>query len=279
MTVNERAFVWSALAALLAAALLHLAVLAGVGRAWMAMVHLTIFGWITLIIIAVNYHMLPVFTARDFPYSSLIWTHWALLTVGVAVTTGGLFFGARTFTVTGLLLQLGAAFVFTLNTILLLLRGKRRAQRFPMPPIDSQPQVDQVGQEATKLAGLCLPVALLLLLLVQLNGLNASWLLAAEHLTVLGWVMVMIMGVGYHVLPRFSGRGVRGAMWARTQLRCHEIALVLLVVALGMGWGLAFAAAGLLMALSIALFAYTIWPTLAAARQSTLLNISFKERV
>ena len=31
--------------------------------------------------------------------------------------------------------------------------------------------------------------------------------LAAEHLVVLGWVMLMIVGVAYHVLPRFSGCG------------------------------------------------------------------------
>lgn len=39
------------------------------------------------------------------------------------------------------------------------------------------------------------------------------WLLALRfvhsHLNMLGWVSMMIFGVGYHVLPRFSGRPLR----------------------------------------------------------------------
>ena len=77
-----RAFLIGALFALPGAALLHLLALLGVPGAWPAMVHLTIFGWITAMIMAVNYHTLPVFSARDFPYPVLIWGHWALLVLG-----------------------------------------------------------------------------------------------------------------------------------------------------------------------------------------------------
>jgi len=71
MSGTTRAFVIAALFALPVAAMLHLLALLGVPGAWPAMVHLTIFGWITAMIIAVNYHTMPVFLARDVPYRML----------------------------------------------------------------------------------------------------------------------------------------------------------------------------------------------------------------
>jgi hypothetical protein len=72
----------------------------------------------------------------------------------------------------------------------------------------------------------------------------------------------MIVGVAYHVLPRFTGLSTRGLPWARAQLTCHFAALILMVLALGLGWSWLFALSGLLMTLALALFAWTVWPTL-----------------
>jgi hypothetical protein len=91
--------------------------------------------------------------------------------------------------------------------------------------------------------------------------------LAAEHLATLGWIMLMIAGVAYHVLPRFSGRRIRALRWARAHLLCHIVALVLIVVGLGGGLGYVFALSGMLMAAALALFAWTVWPTLVVIRQ------------
>jgi hypothetical protein len=279
MTPQARAFVGSGLVALLGAALLHLLVLLGVGSVWTAMVHLTIFGWITAIILAVNYHTVPVFSGRDYPYPWLIWAHWALFSGGVLLAVCGLLAGSSALAGGGLALQLGATLLFAANTVLLLRRGKPRLQPHPIPSIAGQSRIDRRGTEATKASGLCLPLALLLLLLVQLRVVDGQWTLAAEHLTVLGWIMLMIVGVGYHVLPRFSGRGTRGFGWARAQLLCHEAALVLMVLALGRGWSELFAAGGVLMALAVMLFAYTIWPALALVSPlRPLMQVTIKER-
>ena len=262
MTGSTRAFVIGGLIALPAAALLHLLALLGAGRAWPAMVHLMLFGWITALIYAVNVHTIPVFSGRDFPYPRLIWAQWAAWCAGVALATIGSLAGWRGGEVAGMLLQLSAALTFVANTALLFLRGPRRAHRPPPPPIADQPRVDRIGTRATALAGLSLPLALLLLLALRLGWISGSWLLAAEHLAALGWVMLMIVGVAYHVLPRFSGAGTRGPSWARAQLLCHLGALTLMVPALGFAWTWAFAAGGLLMALALGLFAWTIWPAI-----------------
>jgi hypothetical protein len=166
--------------------------------------------------------------------------------------------------VAGLLLECGAALLFLLNVVQLLRRGVSR-RRAAAPAIADQPQIDRLGTQATKASGVCLPLALILLLASQL-GWSGEWALAAEHLTALGWVMLMIVGVGYHVLPRFSGVGVRGVGWARAQLVCHISALLLMVSALAFGWGWLFVVGGVLMAAALGLFAWTIWPTLQPVR-------------
>lgn len=279
MSRSTRAFFAAGLLALIGAAALHLLVLAGVGRVWPALVHLTLFGWITGLIYAVNYHTMPVFAARDFPDARLIWLHLGAFAGGVALATMGLLLRSTASVTFGLLLELAAALAFTANTVLLFTHGPRRAARSPAPAIAGQPRVDKVGTQATKAAGLCLPLALLLLLLVQVGRVGYGWMLAAEHLAALGWVMLMIVGVAYHVLPRFSGHGTRGPAWVRLQLAVHLAALALIVAGLGFNWPLVFALGGLLMSGAIGLFAWAIWPTLRAVRaRSPLVQVTLKER-
>lgn len=279
MAFGSRLFVITSLLALAGAATLHLLVLLGLRSIWPAMVHLTLFGWITGMILAVNYHMVPVFAARDFPYRWLIQTHWLIFTGGVALTVAGLLFGWPGAQPVGLLLQSIGGVIFVANTVLIFACGPRRPHPAVPPPIPDQPRVDRIGTQATKGAGLSLPLSLLLLLAVELGWIRGSWVLAAEHLATLGWIMLMIVGVAYHVLPRFSGRAVRGPAWARLQLLCHESALILTVLGLGFGWTPLFVVGSLLMTAAIALFAWTVWPTLQVFRpRPAPIQISLKEQ-
>ena len=267
MTSSTRAFVIGSLIALPAAAALYLLSLLGAAAAWPAMVHLTIFGWITGMIFAVNYHTMPVFSARDFPRPRLIWAHWAAWLAGAGLATAGLLSGWSWLVALGLALELGAALLFAANTVLLFRSGVPRPTQPLPPPIAGQSLVDKVGTRATRSAGMSLPLALLLLLAQRIGWLSGAWVLPAEHLATLGWLLLMIVGVAYHVLPRFSGRGTRGPAWAGWQLRAHYAALWLMVPALGFGWGRVFAAGGLLMTLALALFAWTVWPTIRGGLQ------------
>jgi hypothetical protein len=262
MTPASKAFAGGALALLPLASLLAQPNLLAVTGAWPAMVQIALFGWITGMIVAINYHTMPVFAARDFPYPRLVWLHLSFWIVGI--TTGGAsqLLGWDPGVAIGLAAQLAAALIFVANTLLLILRGRPRASRPPTPAIAGQPRVDRLGTRATTGAGLALPLALGLLLAARMGWLAGEWVLAAEHLATLGWIMLMIVGVAYHVLPRFSGRGTRGPGWAAAQLACHYAALALIVPALGLGWGGLFALGGLLMALALALFAWTIWPAI-----------------
>jgi hypothetical protein len=112
MSSSTRAFFIAALIALPCGALLHLLALIGVSGAWPAMVHMALFGWITGMIYAVNFHTMPVFTARDFPYPRLIWTQWLAWCAGVVLATTGILMPWRGAEIAGLLLQLLAALAF-----------------------------------------------------------------------------------------------------------------------------------------------------------------------
>jgi hypothetical protein len=119
----------------------------------------------------------------------------------------------------------------------------------------------------------------LLLLAGQLRWIDSQWVLAAEHLATLGWLLLMIVGVAYHVLPRFSGCGTRGPTWAIVQLLVQGAALGLIVPSLGFGWTAGFALGGFLMALALGLFAWTIWPALRIIQPQTApVTLAFKER-
>ncbi|WP_052343736.1 hypothetical protein [Kallotenue papyrolyticum] len=267
MSRVTRAFLVTTLLALLAAAVLHNLALAGWMRAWPALVHLAIYGWISGMILTVNYHMLPVFSGRDYPTPWLLAAHWLSFSSGIALATLGLLLNHAHMTLGGIGLQLGASLLFSATTVQLFRRGTRR--RTPPPPVVAdQRTIDRIATQATRHAGMCLPLSLLLLLLTLADRLGPTWLLAAEHLATLGWLMLMVVGVGQHVLPRYSGRPVRGSAWSRAQLHSHTLALLLMVPALGLGWAFVFAAGALLMTLALALFAWNIWPTLVPLRSA-----------
>jgi hypothetical protein len=266
MTRSTRAFFATALVALLGASILYVLVLGGYRFLWNGFVHLMLFGWITAMILGVSYHTMPVFSGRDFPFPWLIDAHLAAFGGGITLAIYGFAALENVAILAGLLLQFAGAMLFVVNSVLLFVRGRQRPIRPPAPPIAGQRDVDRIASQATRLAAPALAVALLLLVGVYARWISATWILAAEHLAALGWIMLMVVGVAAHVLPRFSGHATRGPVWLRRQLRTHLLALGMMVLALGMGWTVLFVAGAGLMALALALFGWTIWPTLVAIR-------------
>ena len=93
-----------------------------------------------------------------------------------------------------------------------------------------------------------------------------------SHLMLLGWVSMMIYGVGYHILPRFAGKLLKSPKLGELQFWLANIGLVgmLLFYTLGVynpgaciyrGLSIAF---GVVEALSIFLFFYNMTATLYA---------------
>ncbi|HWQ14917.1 MAG TPA: hypothetical protein VNL77_19110, partial [Roseiflexaceae bacterium] len=154
MRASARAWLAAGLLALVAGAALHTLALLGYGAAWAAMVQLTLFGWITALIVAVRYHTLPVFTGRDFVADWPAWAHLAFTAGGVAAVAAGAW-------AAGLALQLAGALVFAASTALLFTSGRRRGgpsgARAPLPGLE---RTDRAGRMAALTATANLPAAL-----------------------------------------------------------------------------------------------------------------------
>ena len=120
-------------------------------------------------------------------------------------------------------------------------------------------------------AGVVLGVLLALQALPQPDV--PSFLTSAHaHINLLGAVMMLIFGVGYHILPRFSGRQLHSEKLATVQLWVNVTGLVgmfaaLIVAAYSTADLLRYAVApfGALYALGAVLFAYNMWMTISGA--------------
>jgi len=70
--------------------------------------------------------------------------------------------------------------------------------------------------------------------IIGLLMLNNQSLLALKfvhsHLNMLGWVSMMIYGVGYHILPRFMGRSLHSKKLGEAQFYLANISLVAMLV-------------------------------------------------
>ena len=104
---------------------------------------------------------------------------------------------------------------------------------------------------------------------------HPAWLVyrtAHLHMALLGFVAMMIFGVAYHVIPRFTGNPLHSRMLAGVHWWLANIGLAVLVIGfLGRPqWGAraipVMTAGGALAAVGAYLFAYNLWRTLDAVR-------------
>lgn len=90
---------------------------------------------------------------------------------------------------------------------------------------------------------------------------------AHMHMNLLGFVTMMIYGVAYHVIPRFSGNPLYSGRLATAHWWISNAGLLLMVVGFGLrphvGSGAvpALAIGGVLAALGAYVFVYGIWRT------------------
>jgi cbb3-type cytochrome oxidase subunit 1 len=85
-----------------------------------------------------------------------------------------------------------------------------------------------------------------------------------SHLMLLGWVSMMIYGVGYHILPRFSGKPLKSRAVAEVQLWLANVGLVGMTLSYTAGHRIPAAVFGVMEAASILLFLYNMLATLLA---------------
>ena len=90
-----------------------------------------------------------------------------------------------------------------------------------------------------------------------------------SHLNMLGWVSMMIYGVGYHILPRFMGRALYSNRIGEVQFYLSNISLVAMLVFYALNvydpsdlYRTITVVSGAVQALAIFLFLYNMLMTL-----------------
>ncbi|MEK6692961.1 MAG: cbb3-type cytochrome c oxidase subunit I [Nitrospirota bacterium] len=91
------------------------------------------------------------------------------------------------------------------------------------------------------------------------------------HLNLLGWMTMMIFGIGYHILPIFSGRPLHSPSIARTQFWLANIGLI----GMALSWAFIYHGRvspnfprillsffGSIEVLAVFLFIYNMWKTI-----------------
>ncbi len=93
-----------------------------------------------------------------------------------------------------------------------------------------------------------------------------------SHLNLLGWVSMMIYGVGYHILPRFMGRPLYSRAIGDVQFWTANVGLIMMLLFYTLdryspssGYVTLSVAGGVLELVSIVLFFYNMLKTLLPA--------------
>ena len=112
-------------------------------------------------------------------------------------------------------------------------------------------------------------LAILLGIHMSMNSAIYPWMPIHAHFNLLGWMSMMIYGVGYHILPRFSGKPLFSDALANAQLWLSNIGLI----GMAAGWfvkshggtNTVLLVFSLLEALSVVFFAVNMFKTIKAA--------------
>jgi len=62
------------------------------------------------------------------------------------------------------------------------------------------------------------------------QGAGAQWRLAHTHLNLAGFVVMVIFGVAYHILPRFAGKPLHSEAWASAHFWIAALATAWMVI-------------------------------------------------
>lgn len=104
-----------------------------------------------------------------------------------------------------------------------------------------------------------------------------NWVLVHVHLTLVGFVSMMIFGISYHTVPRFAGRGVHPYSTKAAVLQFWLVNVGLWTFSSGLISGLTVLVGigGLFMVLGMYIYAVNLWLTISPSR--SLLPIRRKK--
>lgn len=176
---------------------------------WHAQLHLALFGFIGMVLFGMSYLFVPNFAGRMLARTDLALAHLVLAHAGAAGGFLALAGGAPELAWFAALLYLAGGGLWTANLLLTLRRPKVEVLEKGLIPLEAldgadspRKRVDRWARVATSFVPLYLMAALAAFAAAYRGAIPYA---PALHLYTTGVVLLMVIGAGYHLFPRFTG--------------------------------------------------------------------------
>ncbi|MBI5049271.1 MAG: cbb3-type cytochrome c oxidase subunit I [Deltaproteobacteria bacterium] len=239
-----------------------------------AIVHSFLLGFATMLIFGVNYHIIPIFSGRDFYSEKLAYLHLAMGNIGILGFVLPLPFSSYPIGIhpvvnlSSLLFGL-SILVFIYNMLKTFISPVNKTP-FHNPFGEGDKAADKMAIRFTGVSIIYLVIGCPLGILFLLRPDYIFYLRPVHaHINLIGFVSIMIFGVSYHMFPRFAGKPLYNVQMGRIQFWFANIGLIGMILS---WWlleaGSAVQKASLLSfavieAIAAALYIYNSWKTLA----------------
>ena len=218
--------------------------------------HINLLGWVTMMIYGVAYHLFPRFSGSPVKNKSLVKYNFYVANTGLIIMSAALVYRAATGSETSTLhaiitagiIESAAALMFVYN-IMPCVKGSLNKM--------SRPSLLFIRASITYLV-----IGILFGAYMAFNPKKIEMLIPIHaHLNLLGWVMMMIFGVGYYIIPAVAGRKLFSLKMARVQFWIANSGLIGFLIILPQNNGdnkPALMIFAILIVVSILLFTYNI---------------------
>lgn len=240
-----------------------------------AAVHSLLLGFATMLIFGVNYHIIPIFSGRDFYSYKLAYLHLAAANIGIIGLVCPLPFSSYPINISPIIkissvLFAVSIFVFIYNMMKTFMSPPSE-EPFPNPFGEGDKAADKMAIRFTAMSIIYLVIGCPLGILFLLKPEYIFYLRPVHaHINLVGFVSIMIFGVSYHMFPRFAGKPLYSVRMGSIQFYLANIGLAGMLLS----WWLfeqntAIYHAGLLAfgaieAIAAVLYVYNCWKTLSS---------------
>lgn len=196
-----------------------------------AIVHSFLLGFITMIIFGVNYHIIPIFSGKDFYSPGLAYLHLVMADLGITGLVLPLIFSGYPSDIP-VIVKLSSV-LFAVSILVFIYNMLRT---FMSPP-RTAPIYNPFGKgdkDADKMAIRFTSISIVYLLIGCPLGVMFLFLPhyipylrpVHAHINLIGFVSIMIFGVSYHMFPRFTGSPIYSVPIGRLQFYLANLGLI-----------------------------------------------------
>lgn len=238
-----------------------------------AIVHSFLLGFITMIIFGVNYHIIPIFSGKDFYSPGLAYLHLVMANLGITGLVLPLIFSGYPSDIPVIVKLSSVLFAVS---ILVFIYNMLRTFMSPPRTVPIYNPFGQGDKDADKMAIRFTGISIVYLLIGCPLGVMFLFLPhyipylrpVHAHINLIGFVSIMIFGVSYHMFPRFTGSPIYSVPIGRLQFYLANLGLI----GMALSWWIferessvqyiGLLTFGAVEALAAVLYIYNSWKTL-----------------